>query len=140
MDVAVSIVVIVILILAFFLFRRTKATTKRRPTPPSRVGKAQPDPKFHAVSLEISGTACEAAKALGDKRFLASAAPHIPLPECDAPDCNCHFIHHDDRRVGLDRRKQYRKVYSGFGEQAAPIKEKRHRGDRRNNDPEDFFS
>lgn len=138
MDVAVSIVAIVILILAFLLIRRTRATTKKRPPRPNRLGKAQPDPQFHAVSLEISGTACEAAKAIEDKRFLSSAAPHIPLPECDVADCNCRFIHHKDRRAGIDRRKQYRKVL--IGEQGPPVKEKRHRGDRRSSDPDNFFT
>jgi hypothetical protein len=136
MDVALSIVAIVILILAAFLFRRTKASTNKRP--PRRTGKAAPDPEFHAVSLEISGTACEAAQAMEGRRFLSSAAPRIPLPECDAPKCKCHFIHHKDRRQTGDRRKQYRKVH--IGDTGIIEKEKRHRGDRRNNDPDDFFA
>jgi hypothetical protein len=138
MDIALSLVAIVILILSVLLFRRTKATTKNRPPRPSGLGKAKPDPLFHAVSLEYSGDACEAAKAVEGKRFLSTAAPHLPLPECDRAACNCHFNHHKDRRAGGERRKRYRK--SIVGESGGPIKEQRHRGDRRNNDPDDFFA
>lgn len=138
MAVALSIVAIVILILAIYLFGRTKATTRKRPPRPNKLGTAQPDSQFHAVSLEISGNACDAAQAIAGKRFLSNAAPQLPLPECDVGNCGCRYTHHKDRRVGVDRRKQYRKVL--IGEQGPPIKEKRHRGDRRNDDPEDFFS
>ncbi len=138
MDIAASIVAIVILSLMIFLFRRTRATTNKRPPRPNRLGKAKPDPQFHAVSLEYSSDACEAARSMEGRRFLSSAAPRIPLPECDVPACKCHFIHHKDRREGGDRRKMYRG--SNIGETGVLQKERRYRGDRRNDDPEDFFS
>ena len=138
MDIAVSIFAIGILILLILLFRRTQATTSKRPPRPSRLGKVKPDPQFHAVSLAPAGHACEAAKAIEGKRFLSTAAPRIPLPDCDVATCNCQFIHHKDRRRASDRRKQFRKI--NIGETGALQKERRYRGDRRNNDPDDFFS
>ncbi len=138
MDIAVSIVAIVILILLLLLFRRTQTTTSKRPPRPSRLGKVKPDPQFHAVSLQTSGGACEAAKSMEGRRFLSTAAPRIPLPECDEPACKCHFVHHKDRREGGDRRKMYRG--SNIGETGVLQKERRYRGDRRNDDPEDLFS
>jgi len=138
MDMAASIVAIVILILLLLLFRRTQATTSKRPPRPNRLGKAKPDPQFHAVSLRTSGDACEAAKSMEGGRFPSSAALRIPLPECDEPACKCHFIHHKDRREGGDRRKIYRG--SNIGETGVLQKERRYRGDRRSNDPDEFFS
>ena len=138
MDIAISIVAIIILILLFLLYRRTQATTTKRPPLPGRPGMAKPDTQFHAVSLKFPATACDAAKAMEGKRFLSSAAPRIPLPECDSLECKCRFIHHKDRRQGDDRRNPYRSSISGdTGEYE---REQRHRGERRSDDSEDFFS
>jgi len=137
MNIAFSLVAIVILTLSLLLFLRTRATTGRRPPLPRRPGKAKPDSKYHAVSLEISGNPCEAATTIKGKRILSSTAPRIPLPECAAPVCKCRFIHHQDRRQASDRRSPYRQSISGdTGEYR---KERRHRGDRRNNDLQNFF-
>ena len=138
MDIAASIVAVIILILLFLLYRRTQATTTKRPPLPSRPGKAKPDSQFHAVSLKFPASACDAAKAMEGKRFLSSAAPRIPLAECDSLECKCRFIHHKDRRESDDRRNPYRATIAGdTGEHK---REQRHRGERRGDDPDDFFS
>lgn len=139
MDIAVSIVAIIILILLFLSYRRSRATTTKRPPLPGRPGQAKPDSQFHAVSLKFPANACNAAKAMEGKRFLSSAAPRIPLPECDSLECKCRFIHHKDRRQGDDRRNPYPTNVAGItGEHK---QEQRHRSDRRSDDdPEDFFS
>lgn len=62
---------------------------------------------YHAVSLQYSRSACDAAKAMTGRRFLSSAAPRLPLPECDSLECRCRFVHHDDRRTGKDRRSPF---------------------------------
>ncbi len=62
---------------------------------------------YHAVSLKYSSNACDAAKAMTGRRFLSSAAPRLPLPECDSLECRCQFVHHDDRRTGKDRRSPF---------------------------------
>ena len=63
--------------------------------------------QFHAVSIKFKGRACAAAKNLSGRRFLASAAPRLPLPDCDILDCTCRFMHHSDRRSSRDRRSPF---------------------------------
>ena len=72
--------------------------------PPTIADKSSP---YHAVSLKYSSSACNAAKAMTGRRFLSSAAPRLPLPECDALQCRCRFVHHSDRRSGSDRRSPF---------------------------------
>ena len=85
---------------------------------------------YHAVSLKYSATACDAAKAMTGRRFLASAAPRLPLPDCDALECRCAFAHHDDRRSGKDRRNPYNTGRFVGGTGKMPM-ERRDRKDRR---------
>ncbi len=86
---------------------------------------------FHAVSLKYSSNACNAAKAMTGRRFLASAAPRLPLPECDALECRCGFSHHSDRRSGEDRRSPFNTGrFVGGGTDSLPA-ERRARKDRR---------
>lgn len=63
--------------------------------------------KFHAVSLKPGSNACEEARAVEGKRYLANSAPRLPLPGCDVAACRCRFMHHSDRRGGDDRRSPY---------------------------------
>lgn len=70
---------------------------------------------YHAVSLQYSSNACDAAKAMTGRRFLSSAAPRLPLPECDALECRCRFAHHSDRRTGRDRRTPFSPATPGGG-------------------------
>jgi hypothetical protein len=136
MNVAFSIIAIIILVASILLFRRTRATTKKRPPDPDRLGKVQRDTRFHAVSLENLNGACAAAYAIQGERFLPGAAPRIPLPECDAPVCNCLFVHHNDRRLGGNRRQGW----TGYaGDPGGGMKEQRDGGDRRRNDRENYF-
>jgi hypothetical protein len=60
---------------------------------------------WHAVTIATRNTSCEAARALRATRFLSAQAPHLPLPECTAPNaCPCAYRHYDDRR-GQPRRQ-----------------------------------
>ncbi len=94
---------------------------------------------YHAVSIKYSESACDAAKAMTGRRFLATAAPRLPLPECDSLECRCQFAHHDDRRTGKDRRSPF--AAAGFGGGTGTFeKERREKSDRRKSDQdEDFF-
>ena len=85
---------------------------------------------FHAVSLKYSSNACDAAKAMTGRRFLASAAPRLPLPECDALECRCGFDHHSDRRTGKERRNPFSSVHYAGGTGTFKI-ERRNKEDRR---------
>ncbi len=137
MGVAFSIIAIIILVVSILLFRRTGATTKKRPPGPDRLGKVQPYTRFHAVSLENLSGACAAAYAIEGERFLAGAAPRIPLPECDAPVCNCLLVHHNDRRLSGNRRQRWT---GSVGDSGGAMKEQRDGGDRRSNDPNNYFA
>jgi hypothetical protein len=93
---------------------------------------------YHAVSIKFDRNACEAAKEMGGRRFLSSAAPRLPLPECDVLECNCRFAHHEDRRSSKDRRSPF--AAAGFGGGTGSFeKERRERSDRRQDaDLDDF--
>ena len=136
MNVAFSIIAIIILVVSILLFRRTRATTKKRPPDPDRLGKVQRDTRFHAVSLGNLSGACAAAYAIQGERFLPGVAPQIPLPDCDAPVCNCLFVHHNDRRLGRIRRHNWT---GSVGDTGGAMKEQRDGGDRRSNDPKDLY-
>lgn len=59
---------------------------------------------YHAVSIETGVKACAESRKLEGRRFLASAAPMLPLPTCKSPVCKCHYVHYNDRRGRQDRR------------------------------------
>ena len=81
----------------------------------SRVKKSKPEKKANSVQLRpYRGTsivfkdcACDAVKAIGNRRFLHAEGdtPLLPLAACDASTCKCTYIHHDDRRDDDDDRR-----------------------------------
>ena len=93
---------------------------------------------YHAVSIKFDKNACEAAQKMSGRRFLSSAAPRLPLPECDVLECNCRFAHHKDRRASKDRRSPF--AAAGFGGGTGSFeKERREKSDRRKDaDLDDF--
>lgn len=106
--------VIVAAVVAFLVMRSGKGkspTTRNKPRSPARSGsasraKARVNP-YSATSISFDDTACDAVKAIGDRLFLDADrdTPLLPLPGCDAPRCNCKYVHREDRReVGEDRR------------------------------------
>jgi hypothetical protein len=98
--------ILAFLVAIWWLLKKRKEAAVEAPT--SSV--AQPtsgDSQFHAVSIKTSGPACKAAQEMSGRRFLATAAPRLPLPECDVLECNCRFSHHDDRRLNKDRRSPF---------------------------------
>jgi hypothetical protein len=99
----------------------------------TEVRKAAANTQFHAVSIRFSGQACGPAKDMIGRRFLATAAPKLPLPDCDVLDCECRFTHHDDRRAGRDRRSPFAAGGVGGGT-GSYDSEQRHGGDRRKSD------
>ncbi len=107
--------------------RQNKAADKAKPVDMKETG------AFHAVAIKYSENACDAAKAMTGRRFLSTAAPTLPLPDCDYPDCRCAFAHYKDRRSGRDRRSPFAAggVAGGSG---AYEKERRQPSDRRHDD------
>ncbi len=59
---------------------------------------------FHAVSIKAGPGCGRTAENYAGRRFLAADAPRLPLPTCDARNCRCRYVHHEDRRTGIDRR------------------------------------
>jgi hypothetical protein len=104
----------------------------RKPNEPVRATPPAVRPMCtHAVSVESDFMVCDAARKLGDKRFLSAEAPPLPLPDCDRGRCECRYVHHEDRRVGDERRMPFT-AFGGFGVQS-PEGERRKRLDRRRN-------
>jgi LPXTG-motif cell wall-anchored protein len=127
---------LVLLIVWLFLRRRRDAAQSPAQKAPEDKGRSA----YHAVSIKFDEGACEAAKAMGGRRFLANAAPRLPLPECDALECRCRFVHHADRRSGRDRRSPF--AAAGYGGGTGSFeKERRGTSGRRKSDSldeEDF--
>jgi hypothetical protein len=137
MNMFAGIVAVVILLLVYFFIRQPKTKSNVRPAERRHVS-SKADSTFHAVSLKFTSRACEAAKAMDGRRFLSTAAPRIPLPACDALECSCRFVHHDDRRSGDDRRNTYAQGFGG-GNTGSFEQEQRKRGERRDDPPDDGF-
>lgn len=57
-------------------------------------------PKKHpAVTIVTGARCCDAVKAIGGLRVLASQAPALPMKNCRMPaECRCRFKKHQDRR------------------------------------------
>lgn len=127
----------VLLLLAIgWLIVRIRSNKQDTPTSSASTRKAK-STAFHAVSIKYSENACDAAKAMTGRRFLATAAPRLPLPECGALECRCKFAHHEDRRAGRDRRSPFaNRHYAGDGT-GSHEKERRERTDRRKSDDQD---
>jgi len=92
---------------------------------------------FHAVAIKYTEDSCDAAKQLTGRRFLSSAAPRLPLAECDRLECRCSFAHYKDRRAGNDRRSPFARA-SSTGATGIHEQERRARTDRRGEDDDDF--
>lgn len=138
MKIFIVFFVVLVLFLLYVFVRRPKTQDHARPTVQRRIP-SKTDAKFHAVSLKFPASACEAAKAMEGRRFLSSAAPRIPLADCDSVQCKCRFVHHKDRREGDDRRETHGWGYSGTST-GSHEEEQRKRGERRDDDgPDDFF-
>lgn len=91
--------------------------------------------KYHCVAIINSNNTCEAVKQLEGKRFLSTKAPIFPLPGCAADNCQCHYIHYDDRRDD-ERRNPYGKYSSPTP--ATINHERRNLSGRRNDDVMDL--
>ena len=109
MTMTILIVSLVVIALLYF-YVRGRQTASANSTPaarPATAKKLSDTSAFHAGSIKFTSRSCEAAKSMEGKRFLSSAAPRLPLPDCDVAECRCKFIHHKDRRSSEDRRNPF---------------------------------
>lgn len=134
MQLAIYVSLIVLLLVWLYLRQRKQA----KDPPVTAASKHTVNTAYHAVSIKFSANACSAAKEMAGRRFLASAAPRLPLPECNALECRCRFAHHEDRRAGKDRRSPFSvaRYSDGTGSFKA---ERRERQDRRKSADLDEF-
>ncbi|NIV17785.1 MAG: hypothetical protein GWN47_05100 [Woeseiaceae bacterium] len=136
MNMTLVILLLLLLIALWVLLRLRKSAGGE--TAPPKAATSAPGAAYHAVSIKMSGNACQAAKDRSGRRFLSTAAPRLPLPDCDAMECNCRFVHHKDRRSGKDRRSPFGP--SGFGGGTGNYEvEQREGGDRRRREDDDYF-
>ncbi len=94
---------------------------------------------YHAVSISLEPSACDAAKAMTGRRFLSDAAPLLPLPDCDVLECRCIFTHHADRREKKDRRSPFASGGYSANPTGTHERDRRARKDRREDADFDDF-
>lgn len=80
----------------FDRFSKKKASDK----PANR---AEQSPYRGVEVVSHAQTCCQAAKDIRGKRFLSTAAPLLPLKDCDAADCRCSYKRFADRRTDARR-------------------------------------
>ena len=138
MDVVTSLIAIAVLLVVLWFVRRSSKSSNVSPDEGRKVA-AVSNSKFHAVSIRFGSNACQAARKLEGRRYLSSAAPKLPLSECDTTGCQCRFKHHTDRRSGDDRRNAWGQGLGTTMSGQYP-KEQRKGGERRRDDPDEYFS
>ena len=136
MSTSVSILALLFLLVLLLLASRRKHASSpgTKAEKPREAIKSAP---FHAVSIKHAADACAAARDLSGKRFLSAEAPTLPLPDCDAGNCDCRFVHHGDRRHPNDRRSPFA---ANIGEDSGKFaqEQRENRDDRRNDSSDDL--
>jgi len=112
MNLITLFLIVALLVAIWWLIRKRREDITVEPRKPQLRPRGS-NTQFHAVSLQSSSKACKAATEMAGRRFLANAAPKLPLPDCDMLECNCRFAHHDDRRTHKDRRSPFSPGGSG---------------------------
>jgi len=81
--------------------------TNRAPAKNRAASAPKPRNPYRCTSIVAGDGACAAVKAIGNTRFLQveRKVPTLPLPTCDAAQCNCKYAHHEDRRESQDDRR-----------------------------------
>lgn len=89
----------------FGLFSKKKLPEPAKSAKPQQARRSIVTNPFHAVAVSPGRNgACAAAMTCAGKRFLAMNAPTLPLRGCDAAQCQCRYVHYDDRRQDDGRR------------------------------------
>ncbi|MCP4187846.1 MAG: hypothetical protein GY763_09635 [Gammaproteobacteria bacterium] len=81
--------------------QQSERQTTRKPI----IKRASSITQWRSVKLEPGLMCCNHAAVMRNKIFLAAEAPQFPLARCDKKDCNCKYVHLEDRRDGDDRRQ-----------------------------------
>jgi ABC-type nickel/cobalt efflux system permease component RcnA len=82
-----------VLIYFFLIHKKTHSRKRHHKNHDTK----QPHP-YHSVTITTEAGGCQEAAELANKRFLSADAPPLPLANCQAAQCHCHYIHYEDRR------------------------------------------
>ncbi|CAL95457.1 hypothetical protein [Azoarcus olearius] len=66
---------------------------------------------YHAVTIRPRGNGCAAVMRIKGLRFLGREAPLLPLRTCSAAECNCVYVHYEDRRAHSRRDVYMSEIY-----------------------------
>lgn len=124
------------LLVAWYFYRQGMEKPQSRPDRRVSVG-AKGSTTHHAVSIKPGAYACSQANEMAGERFLATQAPEIPLPGCTSSSCECHFVHHTDRRTGKDRRSPFSS--GGLPAATGTYAQERREGKERRDDSDDDY-
>jgi hypothetical protein len=140
----VAIVVILILSITLLVVRRKISAATPGAHGFDRQNKHQkiqgnaPAPRspYRATSIMHDENACEAVKAIGEKRFLdiERNTPKLPLPNCDIARCNCRYAFHSDRRTLVEDRRHPNALKSNLFDHAGQSSRRSRKRGRRKTD------
>lgn len=137
---AIVLIVVVLAILVLLLARRTGKPTGAGAAKPRRALSPKtpqaPANPYRASSIIFDENACEAVKAIGDKRFLDADRdiPVLPVTGCTAAKCTCRYAHHDDRRESSEDRRHPSGLQSELYDRSGKPNRREHRRGRRKTD------
>jgi hypothetical protein len=94
-------IALAVLLLAAAVWVRSHRRTSRSAQDRSVSGDSN---TYHCVAIDYSSDPCAAVKKIEGQRFLSAEAPMFPLPGCTSRNCQCRYVHYDDRRARPDRR------------------------------------
>lgn len=83
--------------------------------------------KYPIVSIAHGENACDAVRRIHGIRQHISQIPILPLADCDCTQCNCKYVHHEDRRGPLRERRS-------FSASTADLQDRRRSAGRRRSD------
>ena len=131
----VLLLLVVGLLIAWYFYRQGLDKPEERQD--RRISPVQKDrSRYHAVSIKPGAYACSAANDIAGQRSLAAEAPSLPLPGCNAAECECHFTHHNDRRTGKDRRSPF--TSGGVAAATGTFAGERRKGEDRRDESDDY--
>lgn len=112
----------------------TRKGTAEKPQAKKSQSKTPQQP-YRAVSIRPGNTACSAALAQKDRRFLLSESPKLPLADCDQSSCDCSYKHHPDRR---DAEAGDRRLDNALSSQLYEVDHQERRGRKRGRRKDDM--
>jgi hypothetical protein len=122
-------------LLVLVIYKTSSNVKKTRRRTSKNAASLQAGSPWRATSIVHGKHACEAVKAIANKRFLdiEQIIPALPLPNCNVSACSCKYEFFEDRRTHTEDRRHLAslqsKAYSG-GPNRRQKKRGRRKGDR----------